>query len=1367
MIARRALRNPIARLGALLTSGVALLFLCVGSIVHADDDADHLDRIASDEATEEDWEWAARKISDKLLRSDIRDALLELEDFPRKPLVSLLTDEHLAIRLGALELLEEAAGDGYGFNAWASPTGDEADPGNEHALEIWRTWSGQEGDIKAVGPVLSEEQMQSYIRDVLSGDTERKKRAVRMLEPHGLKGVAEIEEFITGKPGLPENSRVNLKEAQYHLVLSRTAGENASRLARDLTRGNRDQQLGGIAALKQIGFLAIPIVRDYLGSPDALVRETAIDTILSLGGAQTVPLVAPYLEKEKDVNVIHAAMRRFREIGGLKVTQIISSYLEHEDEDLVVSAIQSIAKLQSDDESASTPEKAKLAKSNAQKIIKHLEDPRWRVRATALDYVALTTESGASDQVVAMLSDEDEFVRANAIKAAVALRLGKAGERLEKMFLTDDDMVGPASQALSAMSKPLSDKLVAHLDTRPVDVIVGAIRTLNCDQPRCLDIVVRYATHENLDVACAALRTLANDDDKLQNSVVSNHLAAALNSGDDEKITAVLDTLDLPSMQTSNSKLAHLLSNTTAPGDETSLDPLYDAFLAPLRKAAEEAEKNGGTGEGGKPAPAKGPDAKGGLKALGDALAKHASDWEKPDRAFRAALLLADADDERGMHILADHVGSLSVSQRAAIADTLYSPDGPAATILVQALLRDTVPDIREETASLALNDNNVNLVETVLKELESPDAKLTAKEAYCYNFEEAAASTSTKRVVNRWCKRVLANEQIDPEIRILALAMMRTAMNYSDTKIIEPFTMSENQWERRAAWYSLARARPTSINDRLEEFLEDESPRVREAFPWAMTGSSKWQIYFSDNSKVELSYYSSENSRSLTKVQETALRKLATGDPSPEIRFESWATLLKFSKQIDLEAFIKLLAQQPPEMEVGKRLADLIEDNYKRMGKGMKPLLAYADTKHISRSKLPGILRHFSGGKKEAATTSSFTSFAALAKATETGGEPQVIKTETVDPEKPKKERERLLVVFFHKSSCQQCEKVERHLQGMKKNFPLMEINKLSMTESDNILLNRALCDRFNINKAGKYPALFTQAGHAIASNTKPQQIGELLAETMALPDDPDWAKFGTEEIAEAEEKVSETFSDLTLPLVIGAGLLDGINPCAFATIIFFLSYLQIAKRKPREILMVGIAFILAIFITYFSVGMVFHGMVDWLNEQDSYRWVKGAMIYVFAGFALLVAILSLRDALRAWRGNLEDMTLQLPSFLKKRIRGVIRKGARARNFVLAAFISGILISFLELACTGQVYAPIIFKIQQGSADAVMMLLIYNLAFILPLVVIFILAFFGMTSDALINFQKKHTAAVKFATAILFFILAAVILFGDKWFGH
>ena len=107
-----------------------------------------------------------------------------------------------------------------------------------------------------------------------------------------------------------------------------------------------------------------------------------------------------------------------------------------------------------------------------------------------------------------------------------------------------------------------------------------------------------------------------------------------------------------------------------------------------------------------------------------------------------------------------------------------------------------------------------------------------------------------------------------------------------------------------------------------------------------------------------------------------------------------------------------------------------------------------------------------------------------------------------------------------------------------------------------------------------------------------------------------------------------------------------------------------------------------------------------------------------------------------------------------------MIRLQANSAHFVLAAFASGIVISLLELACTGQVYLPtIVYMMKQGSLTAVGYLLLYNIAFVLPLIVIFVLAWLGMTSEAMIGWQRRHTAAVRFAMALLFLSLWIVLL--------
>ena len=124
--------------------------------------------------------------------------------------------------------------------------------------------------------------------------------------------------------------------------------------------------------------------------------------------------------------------------------------------------------------------------------------------------------------------------------------------------------------------------------------------------------------------------------------------------------------------------------------------------------------------------------------------------------------------------------------------------------------------------------------------------------------------------------------------------------------------------------------------------------------------------------------------------------------------------------------------------------------------------------------------------------------------------------------------------------------------------------------------------------------------------------------------------------------------------------------------------------------------------------------------------------------------------------------MKLQLPNFLKKKIHKTIREKSHVRNYIIAAFITGFTVSLLELACTGQVYLPtIIFvnKISSLRIKAIFYLVLYNLMFIMPLVGIFSVAYYGVTTEQLAGFMQDNARAVKLLlTSIFFFILAGIL---------
>jgi len=92
-------------------------------------------------------------------------------------------------------------------------------------------------------------------------------------------------------------------------------------------------------------------------------------------------------------------------------------------------------------------------------------------------------------------------------------------------------------------------------------------------------------------------------------------------------------------------------------------------------------------------------------------------------------------------------------------------------------------------------------------------------------------------------------------------------------------------------------------------------------------------------------------------------------------------------------------------------------------------------------------------------------------------------------------------------------------------------------------------------------------------------------------------------------------------------------------------------------------------------------------------------------------------------------------------------------------ALVTGAVISLIELACTGQVYLPTIIFVLGVPALRVrglLYLLLYNVLFIVPLIIVFLLAYWGTTSERLGQFVSRRTGAIKVATAGLFLLLGA-----------
>jgi len=229
-----------------------------------------------------------------------------------------------------------------------------------------------------------------------------------------------------------------------------------------------------------------------------------------------------------------------------------------------------------------------------------------------------------------------------------------------------------------------------------------------------------------------------------------------------------------------------------------------------------------------------------------------------------------------------------------------------------------------------------------------------------------------------------------------------------------------------------------------------------------------------------------------------------------------------------------------------------------------------------------------------------------------------------------------------------------------------------------------------------------------------------------------------------------------LIVPL---AGLIDGINPCALSVLIFFVTAISPTLKERKAILIGGLGFIIGSFIAYFTIGL---GLLR--ITQNLFFSTLSGWFYIFIGLvALLLGGISLVDFYKARTGHAKKMTLQLPSRAKKTARNLIKRySASAGVKITAGFILGSLVSLLEFPCTGQVYFPIVILIGNpwSGANSLLYLVLYNISFIMPLMLIITASAFLISSQKLVSIFSRHIASTKLLIACLFFIIA-VYMFG------
>ena len=284
----------------------------------------------------------------------------------------------------------------------------------------------------------------------------------------------------------------------------------------------------------------------------------------------------------------------------------------------------------------------------------------------------------------------------------------------------------------------------------------------------------------------------------------------------------------------------------------------------------------------------------------------------------------------------------------------------------------------------------------------------------------------------------------------------------------------------------------------------------------------------------------------------------------------------------------------------------------------------------------------------------------------------------------------------------------------------------------------------RYLIENPDKYDKLlvYQDKMHGEGSDYK---VWDFQGEIKTYPiDEPITKYFSEKDRGTSSIKSTTGFLGL-FGIITTSAFLDGINPCAIAVLLFFIAFLFTMKKTRRSIWKMGLTYIAAIYLAYFLIGI---GIAQAII-------ITGAPhLMAYIGAYLVIAL-----------GVIQILNLLIPSFpIKLRIpintKAVIEKWLNKAT-IPAAFIGGFIVGLCTFPCSGGIYVAIIGMLAstQTYTSGLGWMVWYNLIFILPLIIILVMAGNPLATEKLQMLERKQSKSSKLIIGLTMIALGVIII--------
>lgn len=261
-------------------------------------------------------------------------------------------------------------------------------------------------------------------------------------------------------------------------------------------------------------------------------------------------------------------------------------------------------------------------------------------------------------------------------------------------------------------------------------------------------------------------------------------------------------------------------------------------------------------------------------------------------------------------------------------------------------------------------------------------------------------------------------------------------------------------------------------------------------------------------------------------------------------------------------------------------------------------------------------------------------------------------------------------------------------------------------------------------------------------------------------------WNGIGIDSVNTVDNESSDDIQDsnqeesITVGRIVSLGLADSVNPCALSILaLVLISIITYNPGKRKDILLAGLSFILSVLIMYLVYGILIVKAFELVQSIGSIReflFGKLGLNLLLGIGATILGILGLKDFLLYKPGSVGT---EMPLFLRPKVNKLIAKVTSP----WAAFFVGLFVTLFLLPCTIGPYIILGGLLAtEGVISAIPSLLLYNVIFVLPMLAVTLIVYFGTSKvEDVKDWKEKNVRYMHLVSGILLLTIGILMILG------